>query len=161
MPYLQWQFKSMLISNKLLLLRHGWVITSHCSMLMWLLMHALVLMLVELINMLVRGLLDFSEVCIKNQNFCSRRMHLHLPTFQLFCPGANNFNSVWLTIAIWQYRSGSSLILKMAWCVAAPSITWTNVDLSSVWSNDNSLRGISQEISQASMTKISFKFPRG
>ena len=36
-------------------------------------------------------------------------------------------------------------------------ITWTNVDLSSLWSHDVILRAISLEISQPSVTKISFK----
>ena len=40
------------------------------------------------------------------------------------------------------------------------AITWTNVDLSSVWSIDIHMRAISQEIPQPLVTKSSLKSPR-
>ena len=53
------------------------------------------------------------------------------------------FNSLWPSDAIWQLRSGSTLIQVMAWCCQA---------------SDIHIRRIAQEIPQSSSTKISLKF---
>ena len=63
----------------------------------------------------------------------------------------------WPGDAIWRHRSGSTLAQVMVGAWRHQAITWTNVDLPSVRSNENHLRAISQEISQSSITKISLK----
>ena len=54
------------------------------------------------------------------------------------CTGT--FNSLWPSDAIWRCRSGSTLAQVMACCLTTPAISWINVDLSSVRSNDIHLR---------------------
>ena len=51
----------------------------------------------------------------------------------------HTINSLRPSDAIWRHRSGSALAQVMAWHQA---ITWTNVDLSSVWSSGSHLRAI-------------------
>ena len=68
------------------------------------------------------------------------------------------FNSLWPNDAIWGHRSGSTLAQVMACCLMAPSHylnQFTNVDLSSLRSNEICLRAISQEISYPSITYVS------
>ena len=69
----------------------------------------------------------------------------------------STFNSLWPSDAIWWQGSRSTLVQVMACCLTAQTITWTNVELSSLWSSDVHLRAISFEISQPSVTKISLK----
>ena len=51
-------------------------------------------------------------------------------------------NTLWLSDAIWRQRAGSTPAKVMVWHQA---ITWTNVDLSLVRSNDIHLKAISQQ----------------
>ena len=68
-----------------------------------------------------------------------------------------SLNSLWPSDAIWRQRSGSTLARVMACCLKAPSHSWTNVDWSSVKSNDIHIRAVSQEMPQLSITKICLK----
>ena len=56
-----------------------------------------------------------------------------LPNNELTLKGL--FNSLWPGDAIWRQGSRSTLVQVMACCLTAPTITWTNVDLSSVRSS--------------------------
>ena len=77
-------------------------------------------------------------------------------------------NSLWPSDTIWRQRSRSTLSLVARWHQA---IAWSNMDLSLLMYDGNTMRGISQEIHQPSITKsrlkmthlreISFKSPRG
>ena len=61
-------------------------------------------------------------------------------------------------VALWRHmvqRSGSTMVQVMAWRHQA--ITWTNVDWSSLTSSDIHMRAVSQEMLQASVTKLSLK----
>ena len=68
------------------------------------------------------------------------------------------FNSLWLSDTIWWHRSGSTFAQVMACCLAAPSHYLNQCcHVSSVRFRDIWLRGISQEITQPSVTKVSLK----
>ena len=58
---------------------------------------------------------------------------------------------------IWRHKFGSTLAQVTACCLTAPTITWTNVDLSSVRSSGIHHRAILQEIPQQSVVEISLK----
>ena len=71
--------------------------------------------------------------------------------------GYDYLNSLWPNDVIGRHRSGSTLAQAMACYLTAPTITWTNIDLSLLRSSDIHLRAISLEISLPSVTKISLK----
>ena len=73
------------------------------------------------------------------------------------CYNRPKSNSLWPSDTIWQHRSGSTLVQVMVVAWRHQAITWTNVDLSSVRFRDIQLRGISQDITQPSITKFSLK----
>ena len=66
-------------------------------------------------------------------------------------------NLLWPRDTIWWHKSGSALVQVMACCLQHQAITWTNVELSSVRSNDIDLSAILQETLQPSVTEISLK----
>ena len=65
--------------------------------------------------------------------------------------------SLWPSDAIRWQRSGSTLAKAMACCLMVTSLTWSNVDLLSLRSNDDHMKAISQEIPQPSTNSTSLK----
>ena len=59
--------------------------------------------------------------------------------------------------AKWWKKTGSTLAQVMAFAWRHQAITWTNIDFSSLTSNDIHIRTISQEIPQPSIAKIRLK----
>ena len=66
-------------------------------------------------------------------------------------------NSLWPSDVIWWHRSGSTLAQVMACCLMAPSHYLSQCLIIILNSSDIHPREISQEIPQASITKMSFK----
>ena len=83
------------------------------------------------------------SLCLYKSYICAALVYLLKTASDRY---SHCINSLCSSDAIWRHESGSTVTQIMVSSLAAPSITWANVDLSSVKSTDNHMRTITQEI---------------
>ena len=96
--------------------------------------------------------LHFVSSYICRQGFIHKPLTQHITPISSMTPGKNNcyLNSLWPSKAIWQHRTGSTLVQVMACCLLAPSHflnqCWLIIDGAQQQSISGILMGSTQDI---------------